>query len=150
MALLFNGVSWLVMPWWALMLLAPRWSVTQRLLGSPLVGLLPALLYVGLIIPRLDVLLPAVAQPQLSSIAALLSTPAGATIAWIHMLAFDLMIGRWIFLDSLEWQLSHWLRAPLLVLTILFGPAGFAAYVCLRQLLRGTRMRAKRRSALSA
>ena len=35
-----------------------------------------------------------VARPDLAAVAALLSTPAGATLAWAHFLAFDLMVGR--------------------------------------------------------
>jgi hypothetical protein len=53
--------------------------------------------------------------------------------AWAHLLAFDLFAGRWIYLDGGERGLNPWLLAPVLVLTLLFGPLGLAAYLALRQ-----------------
>jgi hypothetical protein len=58
--------------------------------------------------------------------------PVGATIAWVHFLAFDLFVARWIYLDSRERQVSPWLLAPLLFLTLMLGPAGFLLYLAVR------------------
>ena len=60
----------------------------------------PALAYLVMVVPRLPEILPVVARPELPAVAALLGTPAGATIAWAHFLAFDLFVGRWIYLDA--------------------------------------------------
>ena len=40
-----------VMPFWLLIVL-PRWRWTERIMRSPLVALLPALLYAALVLPR--------------------------------------------------------------------------------------------------
>jgi len=128
----FRLSNFLVLPFWALMILLPGWRWTERILRSPLVGLAPATLYAALVFPRLGEIWPAVARPTLSGIAVLLGSPAGATIAWVHFLAFDLFVGRWICLDSRERQVSAWFMAPLLFLTLMLGPAGFLLYLAVR------------------
>src|SRR5712692_9387048 len=92
MDLIFRLSNVLVLPYWALMILLPRWRWTTRIMRSPLVSAAPAVLYAALVLPRLGQIWPAVSQPALSGIAALLASPAGATIAWVHLLAFDLLV----------------------------------------------------------
>lgn len=62
----------------------------------------------------------------------LLGSSTGATIAWIHFLAFDLLVGRWIYLDAEERQISTWLMLPALFLTLMLGPTGFLLYLAVR------------------
>ena len=132
MDLLFPASNLLVLPIWALMILLPRWRWTARIIRSPLVSAAPTLLYAALVLPRLGVIWPAVSRPTLSGVAALLGSPTGATIAWVHFLAFDLFVGRWIYLDSQERRISAWLMAPVLFLTLMLGPAGFLFYLIVR------------------
>lgn len=136
MSTLFELSSLLVLPMWLLMILLPGWSVTRRLIASPLVAVPPALLYAVLVLPRLGAVLPAVSSPTLTGVAALLGTPEGATIAWVHFLAFDLFVGRWVYLDSRERGVSPWLAGPVLLLTLMLGPLGLLAYLGLRALVR--------------
>jgi hypothetical protein len=63
-----------------------------------------------------------------------MGSPAGATIAWVHFLAFDLFVGRWIYLDSQQRRISAWLMAPVLFLTLMLGPVGFLFYLIVRAL----------------
>jgi hypothetical protein len=114
------------------MILLPRWRFTARIMRSPLVSAMPAALYAGLVLRHLGEIWPAVARPTLGGVATLLSSPAGATIAWVHFLAFDLFAGRWIYLDSQERPISAWLMAPVLFFTLMLGPAGFLLYLVLR------------------
>jgi hypothetical protein len=123
-----------IMPFWLLMIVLPRWRWTQRIIQSPLIVLPPAILYVVLVLPRLSELLPQLASPALNSIAALLGTPTGATIGWIHFLAFDLFVGRWAYLASRESGISAWLMAPVLFLILMFGPLGFVVYLAIQML----------------
>lgn len=90
------------------------------------------------ILPRIAEILPAVVGPELTAIASLLGTPAGATIAWVHFLAFDLLIGRWIYLDSRERGVSVWLMGPILYLTLMLGPFGFLLYLLVRRVIRAS------------
>lgn len=134
MDLVFSASSLLVMPLWLLMIALPRWRATVAIMRSPLVVLPAALLYTGLILPGLLDVLPALARPELGPIAALLGTPTGATIGWVHFLAFDLFVGRWVYLDARERGTSPWLVSPVLVLVLMVGPLGLAAYLGLRTL----------------
>ncbi len=133
METIFAVSSFFVLPVWALMIFLPHWRVTRRLIGSPLIAALPAVLYAALVFPRLAQVWPLVARPSLAGIAGLLGSPAGATIAWLHFLAFDLLVGRWIYLDSRDRGLSAWLMAPMLYLTLMLGPCGFLLYLLFRR-----------------
>ena len=134
MGLLFRLSNVLVLPVWALMILLPRWRWTTRVIRSPLVSAAPAALYGALVLPRLGEIWPAVSRPTLSGVATLLGSPAGASIAWVHFLAFDLFVGRWIYLDSQERGVRAWLMAPILFLTLMLGPVGFLLYLIMRPL----------------
>jgi hypothetical protein len=48
------------------------------------------------------------------------------------VIAWDLFVGRWIYLDSRQRGLHPLLMAPLLVLTILLSPVGLPVYFLLR------------------
>src|SRR3954464_9977476 len=97
-----------VMPFWLLMILAPRWRWTARIVGGPLIAAGPVALYAALVVPELATLLPAVAHPTLPDVARLLGTSRGATIAWAHFLALDVLAGRWIFLDARARGVPPW------------------------------------------
>lgn len=47
----------------------------------------------------------------------------------MHYLAFDLFLGNWILRRSQEEAIPHGLMVPVLVLTFLFGPAGYLAWL---------------------
>jgi hypothetical protein len=47
---------------------------------------------------------------------------------WIHYLAFDLLVGAWIARSARENGIAFWAVVPCLVLTFLFGPAGFLLF----------------------
>jgi apolipoprotein N-acyltransferase len=132
METLFGYSSLIVLPFWALMIFLPHWRVTKRLMSSSLVCAAPAALYAALVIPGFGEVWQAVSRPQLLGIAALLGSPLGATIGWLHFLAFDLFVGRWIYLDSRERGLSAWVMAPVLFLTLMLGPCGFLLYLIVR------------------
>lgn len=51
---------------------------------------------------------------------------------WIHYLAFDLFVGAWIVRDARDNGIAHALVLPLLLLTFLFGPAGWLGYIGVR------------------
>ena len=132
MGTLFKLSSLAVLPFWALMIFLPRWSATKRLMSSPLVCAAPAVLYAAMVIPRFAEVWRAVSSPEISGIAALLGSPVGATVGWLHFLAFDLFVGRWIYLDGRERGVSAWVVAPVLFVTLMLGPCGFLLYLIVR------------------
>ncbi|GAA4590628.1 hypothetical protein BJY16_000003 [Actinoplanes octamycinicus] len=131
-AFLFNLTFLLAAPFWALMIVAPGWSWTRRIIASPLIVLPVVLIYAAVVLSNLDDVLPAVLNPTLGGVADLLGSADGATAGWAHMVAFDLFVGRWIWLDARDRGVPHLVLAPILVLTILFGPLGLAAYLAVR------------------
>lgn len=136
---LFDLSFLLVAPFWLLMIFAPRWRWTRRMVGSPWIAAPAALLYALLVAPGILEIFPLLLRPDLAGIAGLLATPAGATIAWAHFLAFDLFVGRWIYLDGHERLASPWVMAPILFLSLMLGPLGWLAYLLLRGVLSGGR-----------
>jgi hypothetical protein len=134
MTTIFDLSGLLVLPFWALMIVAPAWGVTRRLVSSPLIVAGPMLVYAALVLPDIANVLPLVMQPKLPEIAALLGTERGATIGWMHFLAFDLFVGRWVFLDARERRISPLVTSPILFFVLMLGPIGLAAYFCARAL----------------
>ncbi|GAA3915758.1 ABA4-like family protein [Actinoplanes auranticolor] len=119
-------------PFWALMILLPGWSWTRRIIASPLIVLPVVVIYALLVIPAFGEVLPAVASPTLGGVRELLGTADGAAAAWAHMIAFDLFVGRWSWLDSRSRGVPALIMAPVLVLTILLGPLGLLVYLLVR------------------
>ena len=73
---------------------------------------------------------------SLDQVMLLFTDPHIALAGWLHYLAFDLFVGAWIVRSARKEGISHWLLLPILFATFLFGPAGFLAYVALRQVMR--------------
>ena len=134
METIFSLSFLLVAPFWFLMIALPHWSWTKRIMASPWVAAPAALLYAVLVLPSVGSVFAAVSSPQLDGIVALLGTPEGATIGWVHFLAFDLFVARWAYLDSRERKISAWLMAPILFFVLMLGPVGFVAYLGVRQI----------------
>ncbi len=128
-ALIFQWSAILTGPFWLLVIFLPHWTWTRRLLASPLIVAPAAAAYAILIIPQLAGFSPLLLDASLENIAALLGSPAGATIGWIHFLAFDLFVGRWAYLDSREKGISAWLVSPVLFLILMAGPLGLLLYL---------------------
>ena len=131
-AALFSLTFAVAAPFWALMIVLPRWSWTARIIGSPLIVVPPVLIYALLVLPALGDVLPAVASPTPSSVRGLLSTADGAAAGWAHFIAFDLFVGRWAWLDSRDRRVPALVMAPVLLLTILLAPLGLGLYLLLR------------------
>jgi hypothetical protein len=47
---------------------------------------------------------------------------------WVHYLCFDLLVGTWEVEDARARGIPHLVVVPCLVLTFLFGPAGWLLY----------------------
>lgn len=134
---IFQFSALLVLPFWLLMILVPHWQWTRRIMGSLLVIFPAALLYLGLLLFNTSTVLEFLSvlrNPTLSNVAPVLGSDVGVTIAWIHFGAFDLFVGRWIYLDSRERTLTAWLVSPILLVVFMFGPFGFLLYMLLRWL----------------
>ena len=133
----FNLINASVLPAWALLILAPNWRWTERLVQSGLwpVGL--GLVYVGCLIgavlfgPEVDV-----DFTTIEGVSAIFSHPLGVLTGWTHYLVFDLFAGMWEARDAKRRGMPHWLLVPCLILTFVAGPAGLLLYFALRRTWR--------------
>jgi len=131
---LFTLCSGLVLPGWFMLVFAPRWRWTDRLVSLNILPLLLAAVYIGLIIARFG--MAEGGFGSLAQVRQLFEDPYLLLAGWVHYLAFDLFVGGWEARDARRLGLPHVLVAPCLVLTLLFGPIGFLLYWVLRGALR--------------
>jgi hypothetical protein len=68
----------------------------------------------------------------LDNVIALFKTREVVLAGWIHYLAFDLFVGAWEVRTARREEIPFWLVVPCLVLTFLFGPAGFLLFSVIR------------------
>lgn len=78
---------------------------------------------------------------SLAGVMKLFDTPGGATLGWMHYLAFDLFIGMWIARDADQKDFSRVVQVPFLFLTLMVGPVGLLAWLIVRE--RRARAQAK-------
>lgn len=127
---LFTVCNTAVLPGWLLLLVAPHWPWTTRLIASVILPGLMGLVYVFLIATGLSG-----AEGGFSSLAEvgqLFSKPNLLLAGWVHYLAFDLFVGCWEVRDAQKIGLSHWFVVPCLLLTFIVGPTGLLLYFVLR------------------
>lgn len=136
---LFGLAFLMAVPFWALMILAPGWKVTRRIAGSPLIVLPVLAVYLITIAPILPEFAAEMLNPDLTGVRELLATERGTAAVWAHLIAFDLFIGRWMYLDSRERRIHPLIMAPVLLLTILLSPFGLLTYLVIRA-VAGRRM----------
>lgn len=120
-----------VAPVWLLMILAPNARLTERLVATPLVPALYAVLYVGLLVATTAT----GGDGDMGSMAGLrvaFERDGVLLLAWVHYLCFDMVVGMWEVRDAKRLGLSWWAVGPCLLFTLMFGPFGFLGYCALR------------------
>jgi len=69
---------------------------------------------------------------NIQGLANFFKNPKVVLLGWVHLLAFDLMVGLYIKNDALANGFSFWWGIPSLILTCCFGPLGLLSYFLLR------------------
>ncbi|MZF58916.1 DUF4281 domain-containing protein [Streptomyces sp. SID5594] len=134
---LFEITFYLAAPFWLLMIFAPTWSVTTRIASSPLTVLPLLAVYTVLAVQVFPELWTAVSSPDIDTFRELAALAEGAGALWAQVIAWDLLVGQWMFLQSRKLGLSPWLTGPLLVFTILLSPFGLLVFLALRAVRQG-------------
>jgi hypothetical protein len=130
---IFTVANAAVLPGWLLLIFAPGWTYTRRLV--PAVIAVPlALCYVYLLATHWG---DAGDFNSLAGVGRLFADPYVLLGGWIHYLAFDLFVGAWIARDAQRAGIPHLAILPCLLLSFLLGPAGLLLY----WLIRGIRNR---------
>jgi len=131
---LFSIVNPIAVVGWILLIALPRqrWAATIAAWAIP--GLL-AIACVAVVFTHI------VGSPggfsSLPAVATLFGNPWLLLGGWIHYLAFDLFVGNWEARDASERGVPHLALVPCLLLTFLFGPAGWLLYLLTRRVLGG-------------
>ncbi len=122
---------------WLVLAFAPRspWVLSLILYaGVALLCLLYLVLIVGLLSGGID---PGGASrgdfTSLAGVMKLFDTPGGATLGWVHYLAFDLFAGLWIARDADGKGFGRIVQFPFLLLTLLAGPVGLFLWLVWRE-----------------
>ena len=123
-----------VLPAWILLIFAPRWAWTDRLIHSGLYPVCLGLAYLAFMVGALffGTNEDPVDFMTLEGIAAIFTHPFGILTAWVHYLVFDLFVGMWEARDARRRGLAHWKLVPCLFLTFMAGPIGLLLYFILR------------------
>jgi hypothetical protein len=125
-----------VLPFWALLAVAPGWVWTQRLVHSALVPLVLAAVYAAAIVAGIGGAPDGGSFGSLAGVMAFFSVPFAALAGWIHYLVFDLFVGAWEVRDARRSAIPHWAVLPCLALTLMLGPVGLGLYLLVRLALK--------------
>ncbi|OLR90474.1 ABA4-like family protein [Actinokineospora bangkokensis] len=134
-SVLFDLSFYLAAPFWLLVVLAPKWTWTRRVVGSPWVVAPTLVVWLVLAVPVMGELVPLVLSPTLDGLVAFTRDDAALAALWAQIIAWDLFIGRWMYLDSRERDVHPLVMGPMLVLTVLLSPIGLPLYLATRGLL---------------
>lgn len=135
---------WAIAAWIALAFLprGPRTLALILYLGVALLCLAYTVLIAGFLTGGIDPGGPGGGDfTTLKGVMMLFDSPGGATLGWIHYLAFDLFTGMWIARDADQKGFSRIAQFPFLLLTLLVGPVGLFAWLIVRE--RRARAQAK-------
>jgi hypothetical protein len=128
---LFKAANYAVIPFWLLLMVAPRWVWTQRLVHGPVALLLLTPIYAYMLFGYA----PAPEGFNFSSLYGVMvgfSAPHIVVAGWIHYLIFDLFVGAWETRDALRRGVPQLLLVPCLITTLMVGPLGLLLYVLVR------------------
>jgi hypothetical protein len=126
-AQLFDLSNLFVLPFWALMIFLPNWSVTRRVMESLLPFVVLAGLYVYLIAGTINgETAQALANPKLADIARFFGDERAAATGWTHFLVMDLFVGRWIYWEG---QKTGVWTVHSIALCLFAGPLGLLSHI---------------------
>ena len=118
------------LPGWLLLLFAPAWKYTGKIVFYVIILAL-AIVYAWLLLSDIGSFDPE-AGSTLANISEAFGDPRVALIGWIHYLAFDLFAGLIIALDARRLGINRLLMALPLFLTLMTGPFGLLIYALIR------------------
>jgi hypothetical protein len=128
---------------WLLLILLPAWWVTRRLAALELFQVYLAGLYVVGVVPLLFTHGLGIVRDfgNAEGVTRLLGNGDIALIAWIHILAFDQVVGLVIYRENMAQRyVPLAVQSVLLFITLMLGPMGYLAFYMLRQTVRSRKM----------
>ncbi|MEV0322418.1 ABA4-like family protein [Streptomyces sp. NPDC050658] len=129
---LFELSFWLAAPVWLLMIFAPGWRATERIAASPLTVVPVLVVFLTMALPVFPELWAAVSSPDIDGFRELLVLANGAGAIWAQVIAWDLLIGQWMYREARRIGVHPLVTGPLLVLTILLSPFAMLLFLLIR------------------
>ena len=126
-AFIFSICGKLVLPQWLLMIVAPKWKWTQKLVASRIIPFLLAIVYAYYIFTSFGTT-EGGGFGTLEEVMKLFTVEEMVLAGWIHYLAFDLLIGSWVLTTAQKKGIHHGLVIPCLIGCFLLGPIGFLVF----------------------
>ena len=131
--LIFYLATLLAAPLWLGMILLPGHAVTRRIMATPWSLAPVAGLYTVLLLLHLPAAMASLSTLSFNAIGAFLASPFGTTLNWLHLTTSDLVVGRWIYLETRERPLNSWVVSIILVVCWVFAPLGLILYLAARR-----------------
>ena len=127
LSLLFNIANFYALPFWLLMVILPKWVVTQKVMSSYIPFVPLAGLYIYLFGGSLDPeSAEAFSNPTLPVLAQLFSQEPVMLTGWIHFIVLDLFTGRYVYLEGREKGIF---TIHSLILCFFAGPIGLLSHI---------------------
>jgi hypothetical protein len=127
---IFSIANPLALLGWIALIVFPRRKIVTDIVVGIAVPALFAMAYIAILATKWG------STPggfsSLQGVSSLFSNPWLLLAGWIHYLAFDLLTGRWEVIDAGERGIPHFAVIPCLLLTFMFGPAGWLLYMIVR------------------
>jgi hypothetical protein len=127
---IFSIANFIALCCWVLLIVLPGRAWVNRLVAGVAVPAAFAVVYTVIIAMRFFG--SEGGFSSLPDVARLFMNPWLLLAGWIHYLAFDLLVGSWEARDARERGVNHLLVIPCLIMTFMFGPAGWLLYLGVR------------------
>ena len=127
--IMFWASSLWIVPFWSLMWFVPNHAYTQRFVGDLRWCFIPLLLpYSILALPEVGTILLTFStqMPTPEIVIDLFQEDQVIMLGWLHFLAFDMFVGRFIWLRMLAAERPLYVSTPVLILCMMMAPLGCA------------------------
>jgi hypothetical protein len=125
--LMFWFASVWILPFWFLMWFLPNHEVTHRFVGDLRFCFVPLLIpYVVLAAPEVSTILLTFGSemPTPEIVVDLFSDSDVIMLGWLHFLAFDMFLGRFIWLRMVAAERPLFVSTPVLIMCMMMAPLG--------------------------
>jgi hypothetical protein len=120
---------------WLLLIVAPRWVWTERIVHRVWMPVAVGLWILALSLLRTDA--PSGAgMTSMKAVMLLTNGPEGTLILWTLVMGWDLFAGAWLSRDALRRGIHHAWVIPSLLATYFIGIHGLLLYFAIRLVLR--------------
>ncbi len=123
--------NWGVIPFWLLLVLMPRHTITEFFCRSVIAPLLLAVAYIFVthqIILEGNTFEGFKLYLGLDNLNEIYSNESLRLVFWLHFLAISLFIGSWIARDCQRYMVPKILSIPCIIITYFTGPLGVVIY----------------------